>query len=110
MGTIENPSFFSTDFDTGLLYDNSDNEFPTKLYSWKNESFKLKCENSTVYIYCWKGDCALYTKDRTNPIFLEDNMWACVSEEFEVCGGMGIIMERLDFTGGMFQVGGPMEA
>ena len=110
MPKIENPSFFSADFETGLIYDNSDNKFPSKLYSWKNDSLKMPCQDSTSYIYCWKGDSRLYTENHTNPIFLEDNMWACVTGEFEVSGGQGIIMERLNFTGGMYQVGGPMEA
>ena len=113
MATIENPSFFSTDFDTGLLYDNSENKFSSKLYSWDREELKLESNNSTFYIYVHEGTAhiksSLHNKCCINPFVLSSRMYACTSGSVSIAGGRGIVMEKLGYDNSLFQVGGPID-
>ena len=82
MATIENPSFFSTDFKTGLVYDNSENKFSSKLYSWDWDELELTSNNSTFYIYVHEGPAHIKSSlhDKClQPFVLGSRMYACSS-------------------------------
>tara|TARA_R100000655_G_scaffold53686_1_gene91652 strand:- start:832 stop:1653 length:822 start_codon:yes stop_codon:yes gene_type:complete len=109
MATIENPSFFSTDFKTGLVYDNSDNQFSTKLYSWDNEPLELNSNNSSFYIYVHKGPVRVYSELHNENFWIYDKMYMCTSGNIIIEGGRGIVMEKLEYNNTLFTIGGPIE-
>ena len=110
MATIENPSFFSSDFKTGLVYDNSDNAFSTKLYAWDNDSLKLESNNSTFYIYVHEGPVCIFSELHNRSFMIEDKMYLSLSHGFHLNKGRGIVMEKLNYDNSLFTIGGPIDS
>ena len=111
MATINNPSFFCTDFSTGLLYDNSSNKFASNLYSWDKKELKLESNNSTFYVYVHEGSTLIKSSLHDNykhPFVLTKRMYLCSSGSLTIVGGKGIVMERMNYTNSLFQIGGPI--
>lgn len=89
----------------GLLYDYTDNTYPTRLHAWKGEQSFLT-ESSTYYGYVFEGATQLTTPD--NQYHLLARQYFCVNQPICVDGGSGIVIERVGYRG-MNSVGGPVE-
>jgi len=111
-GNMDNPSIFLTNFDkTGLLYDNTNNEYPTKLYSWDVDPFYAENKDSTYYVYVHQGVADFQNNDfnSIDAISLQSGYWLCVKGKFTLAGGSGIVMERVGFTDSRLTLGGPLK-
>ena len=90
----------------GLLYDYTDNAYPTRLYSWQGQQ-TWATEGSTYYGYVFEGTTQLITAD--NEYRLLPRQYFCANQPVTLDGGQGIVIERLNYRG-MNSVGGPVEA
>lgn len=102
-----NPSFSAFEIKNGLLYDNSHNEYPTKLYAFDTEStLDLDDKDSTKYIYVF-SDTALLVTD--NGVFeLKQGMYGSITGTLSISSASGIVIEKLNYKG-LFNIGGPIE-
>lgn len=114
---MNNPSFTSWGQSSGLLYDYSENEYPTKLYAWNEAPTtftgvgKLKSAKDmplavTYFGYVFEGDTTLSFSNNTYT--LKSGMYFSCTERFTISGGSGIIIKRIGEKG-MFLLGGPIE-
>ena len=114
---MKNYSFSSWELQSGLLYNYSENEYPTRLYSWdqKPTTFPAIVKTRltkdmplavTYYGYIFEGVAQLSLKDNTYN--LKTGMYFSCHERFSISGGSGIIIERIGEKG-MFIIGGPIE-
>lgn len=107
-----NKSFSSFEFKTGLLYDYSDNEYPTRLYGLTDGDVMQLNLGSTYFVYLYKGVASI------NHVWsIDQGMYACVpgmhrdtSSMVRACTGAQVLLiERIGYNG-MWSVGGPIEA
>jgi len=92
-------------FTTGLLFDYADNQFPTRLHAW-NRDTAFATAGSTYYGYVFEGPATVTTSH--NEYRLLDRQYFCLNEPFQLAGGRGIVIERINFRG-MNAIGGPVE-
>lgn len=109
----KNPSFRAFPLETGMHFDDSKSEFPSKVHSFDlkgTESHQLKNEKSSFYIYVHAGPTVLtrMLKNQIQTIVLLTGQYACVEQDVMVTGGKGIIIEKLNHKV-MFMMGGPIE-
>jgi hypothetical protein len=93
------------DFANGLLYDYTDNAYPTRLHAWTEDS-KFDTPGSTFYGYVFEGPSRLESSGYA--LHLRPRHYFCLNEGFTLSGGRGIVIERVGFRG-MNSVGGPVE-
>lgn len=93
------------EFANGLLYDYSDNDYPTRLHAW-TEDCSFKEEGSTFYGYVFEGPTEITTAN--NRYQLLARQYFCMKDGFALSGGKGIVIERVGFRG-MDSLGGPVE-
>ena len=89
----------------GLLYDYTDNAYPTRLYAWQGQQ-TLVAEGSTYYGYVFESETVLTTPD--NQYLLHARQYFCANQPVTLDGGRGIVVERVGYRG-MNSVGGPVE-
>lgn len=89
----------------GLLYDYSENTYPTRLHAWSGEQTFSK-EGSTYYGYVYSGSSSLLSSSLA--MHLRPRHYFCLNEDFTLKGGQGIVIERVGYRG-MNSVGGPVE-
>lgn len=91
--------------DTGVLYDYSKNQYPSKLHGWAN-NYRCHGEASTFY-----GFVLSETIIQTNSgdFVVGDGMYFSVPKHCQLLGGHGIIIERIGHVG-VFSLGGPIES
>lgn len=103
---MKNKSFSGFEFKSGLLYDYSENKFPTRLYSFvPGDTFKLN-EGSSYFVYQYSGRSALRTG--ANMYAISEGMYALMNYGTIEFWGKAIVIERIGYHG-MFQIGGPVE-
>lgn len=104
-----NPSFIGFDFKTGKLSD-CDPNFPTVLWAWNSKEDKgfLSFEHSedSHYGFVQEGMSTLFTEFGVFP--LHTGMYFSVKGKFNIIGGKGIVITRLDHQS-FFHIGGPVE-
>ncbi|WP_232281975.1 cupin domain-containing protein [Beggiatoa alba] len=89
-----------------LLYDESTDIFPSKLYELSGNAKFTVPENSTCFLYQHQGHSVL-TGHYNLPVYA--GMYACVTAgEIKAMNGQAIIIERLNYRG-MFSIGGEVE-
>ncbi len=94
------------EFKNGLLYDYSDNQYPTRLHAWVgNQTFST--DNSTFFGYVFEGNTIIKTSN--NEYKLLSRQYFCSNEPITLEGGRGIVMERIGYRG-MNSIGGPVES
>jgi hypothetical protein len=101
------PSFSPFKLKTALLFDLSDDRWPTKLLGINGSNLDLSDEGSH-YIYCHEG--YLSFQHLSGIVTLFEGMYACVPRAVLLRGehGSGIVITRIGFNG-MFSMGGPVE-
>jgi len=105
---MENKSFSSFEFKSGLLSDLSDNKFPTKLYAFNDgDTFEAKL-GSTYFVFQFEGFTGLFLNNCKNYYDLGDNHYACLIEGMLKFHGKAIVIERVN-SYGIFSLGGPIE-
>lgn len=102
----QNPSFSAFNWKTGLLYDYSENEYPTKLHAIDNGREYFNVKTSTFYGYVFKGDTKIVTSQ--GKFKLITGMYFSVSMPFAIRGGQVLIIERMSYLG-YFHIGGVIE-
>lgn len=104
-------SFSSFDFKTGMLYDYSDNEYPTSVYGVTDGDVMQMNADSTYFVYVHKGVVSL------NHVWaIDQGMYASVpgvhrgmNSFMRAChGAQALVIERIG-THGVFSIGGPIE-
>lgn len=106
---MDNPSFTNFQHINSLLYDYSDNNFPTKLYGHCSPvASTIHTDNSTVYGFVQEGLVNLWSLDNKRYNILEKGMFFSIAEPFNICGGKAILVERIGHKG-TFLMGGPIE-
>ncbi|PHI19702.1 hypothetical protein CEQ90_11680 [Lewinellaceae bacterium SD302] len=98
-------AFTEFQFKNGLLYDYSDNAYPTKLHAWDGEN-QFSAPGSTFFGYVFAGETSLIGK--SNNYRLNSRQYFSMNEDFSLSGGKGIVIERMGYRG-MNSVGGPVE-
>lgn len=92
-----------------MLRDMSEYPFPTRLHTWKSSSstpyLKLK-EKSTFYGFVYTGGAQVKTTNNTYN--LKEGQYFCFTDEIEIEGGSGIIIEAMNCRG-LDMLGGPIE-
>lgn len=96
-------------FASGLQLDLSQDDHPTRIYSWLTEELILS-DSSTYFGFVTEGPAYLTSLYHKNGrVFeLEENMYFSVPSGLVVHGGRGMIVECLNFAG-TFLLGGPIE-
>ena len=91
----------------GLLRDMSEDEFPTQLRGWDDETLNLP-SSGTHLGYVWQGVPVLKTP--VGGFILQAGMYFCLPGDGIVWGkGQGIVVTRLGYQG-VFSIGGPIES
>ncbi len=98
-------AFSEFQFTSGLLFDYSSNQYPTKLHAWTGQ-LELSTPNSSFYGYIFEGDTEVSTLD--NEYKLISGQYFCFADKVSINGGRGIVIERIGFRG-MNSLGGPIE-
>lgn len=94
----------------GLIFDNSENAFPTNLYGFTDDGMlHLEKNTSTFFGYMHEGVGFLHLNGTEYPIL--PGMYFCVPGTMKatLTGGSGIIIERVGYNG-IFSIGGPIES
>lgn len=102
---MNTPAYTEFEFSNGLLYDYSQNDYPTRLHAWTEDSV-FNVEGSTFYGYVFEGPAEITTAN--NSYQLLPRQYFCMKEGFSLSGGRGIVIERVGFRG-MDSLGGPVE-
>lgn len=97
-------SFDSFPLRSALLYDYSDNAFPTRLHGWV-QCNRIECEGSTFFGYALKTSII---ETSMGEMLLQAGMYFSAADAVFVKGGAGIIIERVGYRG-LPMVGGPIE-
>lgn len=101
-------AFSSFPFTNGLLYNYSQNQFPTNLFAWTEaKELNLKNHGSTYLGYVFEGDVQL--KAAHNNYTLKTGQYFSINENLSLTGGKGIVIERIGYKG-FNQIGGPVES
>lgn len=111
-----NPSFKSFALENKNHYlDEHDPTSKSVIHSWNHEDFNqdismYKNESSAYYIFNHKGTCFLKNKVNGEALIhtLYEGMHASISGSFEISGGCGVIIEKLEHNV-PFVTGGPLE-
>ncbi|MFK8161256.1 MAG: cupin domain-containing protein [Lewinella sp.] len=99
------PAYSEFEFTNGLLFDYSNDEYPTRLHAWTEDS-TFSTPGSTYYGYIFEGPTTVAGGD--NEYQLKARQYFCFNGKFSVAGGRGIVIERVGFRG-MNSLGGPVE-
>ena len=106
---MENKSFTPLNFGSGRLFDYSFNKFPTRLYAWDSDladNLQIEQRGSTFYGFVFQGTVSLSVSGLRFPLMT--GMYFSFAEMGSICGGRGILVERVGFKG-LFTLGGPIE-
>jgi mannose-6-phosphate isomerase-like protein (cupin superfamily) len=100
-------SFILYQLSNGLLADNSKDVFPTKLWSWFNDSLALRNDNTTNFGYVYQGSSII---EHASGVFnISDGMYFSAPGEITIRGnGSGIVVSRIGYSG-FLHIGGPVE-
>jgi mannose-6-phosphate isomerase-like protein (cupin superfamily) len=101
-----NKSFSPFKLKTGLLFDYSDNQYPTRLLGFADNQPLLWEGNGTLYGYVYKGITRIITTQGEYEV--PQGMYFCLNHSATIIGGSGIAVERTAFHG-VFMIGGPIE-
>jgi quercetin dioxygenase-like cupin family protein len=102
---IERP-FIPYQLSHGPLADMKDDDFPTQLWSWSNDSLRLK-DDATHFGYVYDG--VMMLEHASGQFRLSSGMYFSAPGETTVRGeGRGIVVSRLGYDG-FFHIGGPVE-
>lgn len=102
---MRNHSFSAFDFKTGVLFDYTDNRYPTVLHAVEGKHFFRFDGNSTYYVYVYEGQAIV---DGTWPL-LKGMYGSFTNGNLQTSHtGKVIIIERLGYNG-VFGIGGPVE-
>jgi hypothetical protein len=106
-----NTSFSGFSLKNGILFDLSDDLFPTILHGWlssnSQESYQIKNPNGTTFGYVYNESAILTYNNLEIPLI--KGMYFSIPGGFKITGGSGILIEYLNYTG-FFNIGGPIEA
>lgn len=103
-----NNGFSSFKAQNGLIFDYSDNQYPTKLFSWVSGLIEFENKtNSTFFVYLYDGSTKLTTP--ANQYQLNSTQYASINSSFTLEGGKGIIIEKINYRG-MNIIGGELES
>jgi len=97
----------------GVIFDYSDNKFPTVLHAYNHgEMFELR-PGSTYFVYQYEGRSLLHSTDKNmESVVLCPEQYACIKSK-EVSSisflGQALVIEKLDYFG-MHTFGGPIES
>ncbi|MEL6389451.1 MAG: cupin domain-containing protein [Bacteroidota bacterium] len=89
----------------GLLYDYSENAYPTRLHGWTSR-YSSSVQESSYFGYVYEGHPTLFVGELEYQ--LHPGQYFCSHSQVSIVGGTGIIIERLGYRG-MHSVGGPVE-
>ena len=105
---MNNPSFSSWEIGAnGLLYDYSENKYPTKLYAWdRDNSFVQGHDRKTYFGYVYEGNATIMTIQ--GAFTLGSGMYFSLNKDFNILGGRGIVIERVGEKG-INMLGGAIE-
>lgn len=103
---MKNHSFSAFEFKTGVLYDYTDNRFPTVLHAVAGKHVFRFESTSTYYVYVYEGHAII---DNTWPLL--KGMYGSFTNGTLHTGATAkvMIVERVSFNG-VFHIGGPIEA
>ena len=92
----------------GLLFDNSANQYPTKLHGFCKDYLHMDKSDSTYYGFVHEGHATLYIGEQG--YILRPGMYFCVPGTVGayIVNGSGIVVERIGYNG-VFSLGGPIE-
>jgi hypothetical protein len=91
--------------ETGCLSASCDERFPTALHAWNADTLDLPA-NGTHFGFVQRGTAVLICE--TGEFTLGEKMYFCVPTSFQINGGAGVIVTRLNFKG-LFSIGGAIE-
>ena len=105
---MKNPSYSPFELiKTGLLFNDSDNINPTKLFGYvESKSLALTSEGDTFFIFNHSGETVIKTDE--GEFTLQPEMYASVPNKVEVIGGNGIVIQSIKYNG-FFHIGGKLE-
>lgn len=101
-----NHSFIGCEIQHALLFDLSDNAFPSIVRGFKNGEYQTRNQTSNTYGFVQNGSAVLRHKGMS--FSLTTGMYFSVPGAFIIEGGEGILIEFLNHKG-FFQIGGPIE-
>jgi hypothetical protein len=103
-----NPSYSPFELSkTGILFDDSNNEFPTKLFGYvESKPFKAVSNGDTFFVFNHSGEAVIKTKE--GEFMMKAESYAAIPDEVEIVGGRGIVVQRIKYTG-FFHLGGRLE-
>lgn len=103
-----NPSYSPFELTgTGLLFDDSINKFPTKLYGYvESKPLKLESEGDTYFVFNHRGEALIKTEEGEYTMKAES--YASVPNKVEIIGGNGIVIQSIKYNA-FFHLGGRLE-
>ncbi len=94
-----------------MLFDYSDNAFPTRLHAWNEEKnhhdITYGNGHSTFFGFVYDGPATI-SSDQHGTFHLMAGMYFSATTPFTITKGKGILVERQGYTG-FFHIGGPIE-
>lgn len=106
---MSNKSFSGFELKHGLIFDYSENKYPTKLYGSEDALISLDNEESTYFIFNCNDDYSSLHITGTGYFCIAENMYACVpGRRGSYYVGTGLVIERIGYKG-LFSIGGPIE-
>lgn len=90
---------------TGCLSERCDEQFPTALYAWDTNALTLPA-SGTHFGFVQRGTALLSCE--MGEFTLREKMYFCVPDSFQIKGGAGLVITRLNFKG-LFSIGGAIE-
>lgn len=105
---MKNPSYSPFELSkTDLLFNDSDNINPTKLYGYvESKSLSLNSSGDTFFIFNHSGEALIKTNE--GDFKLKPEMYASVPNQVEIIGGNGIVIQSIKYNG-FFHIGGRLE-
>jgi hypothetical protein len=105
---MKNPSYSPFELTkTELLFNDSDNTNPTKLYGYvESMPLSLSSEGDTFFVFNQSGETLIKTDE--GEFTLKPEMYASIPNRVEVIGGNGIVIQSIKYNG-FFHIGGKLE-
>lgn len=92
----------------GLLFDRSEEVFPTRAHGWRDDppGLSLSAPNSSFFGFVASGTATLHVLEQDYTLVA--GQYFSAAGELTISGGCGIVLERLGHRS-LTQVGGPIE-
>lgn len=107
----ETDSFVLFKNNSGLVYEDLDNKYPTSLYGHNEEQQFFNNEKSSYFGFISSGECFIEVMIRNEFIVykLLEGMYFSINKPFTMSGGVGYVVERKE-QNSFFNIGGPIDA